>query len=264
MPYLATAHERLFYALARNAPVRPERNLILVHGAGGNHTHWPPELRRLAGFNVYALDLPGHGRSPGNAYTELNAYAETVLAFAEGLGLSAVTLVGHSMGGGIALLAAARQPGWLQRLVIIASGVRLPVEAGILDNLARAQADAAAHSAALERICQLAYGPTANSALLHQGRRTLAQLAPALLYADYLACSQYDARDQAARVQVPSLVLVGASDRLTPPSLGRQLGSILPKAQLVEMPDAGHMLVLERPQQTAQLIASWLDDARPA
>lgn len=264
MPYLAIAAERLFYAVSRNTPTRPERNLILVHGAGGNHTHWPAELRRLPGFNVYGLDLPGHGRSPGIAYTNLSAYAEALCLFVETLGLDRVILIGHSMGGAIALLAAARQPGWLQRLAVIASGARLPVEAGLLEALARAQADPSSYAAAVERISQLAYGPTANSTLLRQGRRILEQLSPALLYADYLACSQYDASGLVARIRAPTLVLAGGADQLTPPELGRELCRAIPNAQLMEVPNAGHMLVLERPHHTAQLIAGWLNSDRAA
>ena len=264
MPYLDTAGGRLFYALSHDNTVHPDHNLILVHGAGGDHTHWPPELRRLPGFTVYGLDLPGHGRSPGAGHTSLNAYADTLDRFVERLSLARVTLIGHSMGGAIALLAAARRPGWLQRLVVMASGARLPVEAGLLDALARAQAEQAVYAVALERICQLAYGPTANPALLRQGRRILEQLAPERLYTDYLACSQYDAGEQVACIQVPTLVLVGSADQLTSPELGRALARAIPSAQLVEVPDCGHMLVLERPLHTAQLIAGWLNNTRAA
>jgi len=59
MPYVAVGGERLFYVLVQGDP-RRQRNLILVHGAGGDHTHWPAEVRRLPQVNVYALDLPSH------------------------------------------------------------------------------------------------------------------------------------------------------------------------------------------------------------
>ena len=61
MPYVTVAGERTFYALYQG-DVRSKRNLVLVHGAGGSHLDWPAPLRRLRGANVYALDLPGHGR----------------------------------------------------------------------------------------------------------------------------------------------------------------------------------------------------------
>ncbi len=61
MPKIATASHELFYT---HNGVAAEVHLLLVHGAADTHLGWPAELRRLAGVSVYALDLPGHGRSP--------------------------------------------------------------------------------------------------------------------------------------------------------------------------------------------------------
>ena len=77
--------------------------LVLVHGAGGNHMHWPAELRRLPDAVVYSLDLPGHGKSDGPGQPNIGAYAEAVHTFVDALGLPRFVLVGHSMGGAIAL-----------------------------------------------------------------------------------------------------------------------------------------------------------------
>ena len=70
MPYVTIAGERAFYAPYQD-DVRGRRNLVLVHGAGGSHLDWPAPLRRLREANVYALDLPGHGRSEGTGHFQL-------------------------------------------------------------------------------------------------------------------------------------------------------------------------------------------------
>ncbi len=76
--------------------------MVLIHGAGGNLAFWPPQVRRLPGALVYALDLPGHGQSTGPGFDEIGQYAAAVLAFLDTESLPPVLLAGHSMGGAVA------------------------------------------------------------------------------------------------------------------------------------------------------------------
>ena len=114
MPYTTVASERVFYA--RRSALSPEApDLILVHGAGGNHQHWGAAVRNLRSANVYALDLPGHGRSSGNGRTAIADYAAFVVGFMDALGLQKAVIAGHSMGGAIATTMALELPatcGW--------------------------------------------------------------------------------------------------------------------------------------------------------
>jgi len=86
MPYVTLAGERTFYAVYQS-DVRGKHNLVLVHGAGGSHLDWPAPLRRLRGANVYALDLPGHGRSGGPGRSSIAAYRDFLLSFLDSLSL---------------------------------------------------------------------------------------------------------------------------------------------------------------------------------
>jgi pimeloyl-ACP methyl ester carboxylesterase len=258
VPYLSLPSERLFYAQFQGGLNRQARTLVLVHGAGGNHTHWPAELRRLPGVNVYALDLPGHGRSSGKGRLNLEEYTDIVAAFVGALGLSPICLVGHSMGGAIVQLLAVRQPAWLECLVVVGCGPQLPVDAAVLTGL-HPGAGPAAHAVALDRICQLAYGPGASSPLVRLGRRVLAGTAPEVLYADYAACSAFDISGRLDRLRVPVLIIVGSADQLTPPQAAARLRERVPAARLVQIEGAGHMVVLEKPMETAQAIVRFLD-----
>ena len=94
--------------------------------------HWPGELRRLPDHEVYALDLPGHGRSGGPGRTDIGAYAEVVREFADALKLPAFVLGGHSMGGAIALEFALRYGSRLAGLILVGTGARLRVAPEIL------------------------------------------------------------------------------------------------------------------------------------
>jgi len=265
MPYVTVAGERLFYTLVEGDATR-KRNLILVHGAGGDHTHWPAELRRLPGVNVYALDLPGHGRSEGQGRTSVDDYADCIHLFAQTLGLERAVTVGHSMGGAIAQTLALRRPPWLAGVVLVGSGARLRVHPAILEGLQPGPAGTAARSTskssfetAVDTICQWAYGPTASQHVVRKGRQHLLSIDPTVLYGDYIACNDFDAMDRVRDITLPTLIIAGGADRMTPPEYGGYLHDQMPDAQFVEIKDGGHMLAVEKPAEVAEAIARFLE-----
>ena len=110
--------------------------VILVHGAGGTHLHWPTQIRRLPGHRVYALDLPGHGKSEGRGNQTIESYCHSIIHWMEDIHLYRGVIVGHSMGGAIALTMAYKFPDRVVALVLIGSGSRLRVTPSILENSA--------------------------------------------------------------------------------------------------------------------------------
>lgn len=264
MPYAKVAGERLFYAVAEGDPMR-KRNLILVHGAGGDHTHWPAGLRRLSDFNIYAPDLPGHGRSEGRGRTRVDDYADCVHLFAQTLRLGHISIVGHSMGGAIAQTLALRQPSWLAGMVLIGTGARLRVHPLILEGLQPAPdggppvgISRANFEAAIDMICQWAYGPTTSEQILRKGRQQLFNVDPNVIYGDYLACNDFDVMDRVREIRLPTLILVGSADQMTPPQYGQYLHEQISGAELVEILDGGHMMALEKPAEVTQAVTRFL------
>jgi len=251
MPYITVAGERLFYALFEGDP-RHKRNLVLVHGAGGDHTHWPAALRRLAGVTVYALDLPGHGRSAGRGRTSIDDYADTVHLFVQTLGLKRASLAGHSMGGAVAQTLALRRPVWLVGVVLIGTGAQLPVDPRILEALQNN------FEAAVDILCQWAYGPTASQQMQRQCRQLLLRTAPTAMRGDYAACAAFDITDRVGDIVLPALIVTGSADQMTPPSHGEYLHSRIAGSQWVEIKDGGHMLAAEKPVEVAQAVARFL------
>ena len=251
MPYITVAGERLFYALVEGDSTR-KRNLILVHGAGGDHTHWPAELRRLPHFNVYGLDLPGHGRSKGEGRTRVDDYADTVDLFAEEMGLERASLAGHSMGGAIAQVLALRQPAWLVGVVLVGAGSRLRVHPHILEGL---KTD---FEAAIDTICQWQYGPTVSQQIRRKGRQQLLSVKPAVIQGDYAACNAFDVMDRVKEIRLPTLIITGSADQMTPPKYGQYLHEKIRASELVDIKDGGHMVALEKPIEVAQGVARFL------
>ena len=137
MPTIQSGEHTIYYRRSQPADAPNAPPLVLIHGAGGTHMHWPGELRRLPTTTVYALDLPGHGQSGGAGCTTITEYAQAVAAWADALGLPRFILAGHSMGGAIAQMVALRQPQRLAGLILVGTGARLAVSPAILDGLGR-------------------------------------------------------------------------------------------------------------------------------
>jgi len=255
---VTVAGERTFYALSqgwvgkRSDDVRGKRNLVLVHGAGGSHLDWPAPLRRLRGVNVYALDLPGHGRSEGTGRSSIAAYRDFLLAFLDSLGLETVVVVGHSMGGAIALDFALHYPDRLARLILVGSGARLRVAPAILTGIL------SDFEATVGLVCDYAFGPGATEQLRRLGRQRLLQTPPQVLHGDYAACDAFDVMERLGEVRCPTLAIGGTADRLTPPKYSVYLRDHIPGAELVLVDAAGHMVMLEKPEVVSRAISKFI------
>lgn len=231
-----------------------DKNLLLVHGSGGDHTHWPEQLRRLDGINVYSIDLPGHGKSNGKGRHRVDDYADVVAEFAVEKKLSHVILFGHSLGGAIVQVLALREPPWLSRIVLVGTGVRLRVAPAILEALLTD------FNGAVDQIIEWAYGPESSETLVLEGRRALLGNMPATVHGDYSACDGFDLTDRIHRIQLPTLVVAGGADILTPLKYGRYLHDRISGAKMVVVEGGGHMMALEKTEAFISCVSDFLRD----
>ena len=241
MPTISVGRQTLHYRLFQGAPRPAHPPLLLVHGAGGNLMHWPGELRRLPEYAVYALDLPGHGKSGGEGRTSIGAYAEVVRGFADALNLPCFVLAGHSMGGGIALEFALRYPGRLAGLVLVSTGARLPVAPEVMTGILTDPVGTA------DLLTTWTHGGRADPNLLRLYNRRLHEVAPRVFHDDFLACDAFDRTADVERIRIPALIICGDADQMTPVRFSRDLAAQISGAQLVIVPGAGHMVMLEAP-----------------
>jgi pimeloyl-ACP methyl ester carboxylesterase len=228
--------------------------VILIHGAGGNHLYWPPEVRRLGGQRILALDLPGHGKSSGVGQQSIRDYARSVLDFMDSLGIVRAVFVGHSMGGAIALTLGLDFAERAAALGLIASGGRLRVASPVLENTA----NAATFPLAVQLINEWAFGPQADPNLKALAARRMAETRPAVLHGDLLACDAFDVMARLEEIRVPTLVLCGTEDKLTPPHYSKTLAARIPGAALQTVDGAGHMVMLEEPRRVAGVLGVFL------
>ena len=128
MPYAGELHYR------RSARGNQGRNqLVLIHGAGGTYLHWPAEIRHLAGEDILAIDLPGHGASEGGGKETIDAYVGSVLELMDYLDIGQAVLAGHSMGSAIAQRLSLDSPDRVRGLILIGAGAKLRVHPKLIE-----------------------------------------------------------------------------------------------------------------------------------
>jgi pimeloyl-ACP methyl ester carboxylesterase len=251
MPYVNLQGQKIFFAQKVTGKKTP---VLLIHGAAGTHLDWPPQLRRLATASVYAIDLPGHGRSPGPAHSTVGQSAAVVSALISELDLNGVVLVGHSMGGAIALRIAHTGAQAIKGLVLISSGARLRVKEELLNGIG-SDFDSTAGM-----VTEWFWSEGAPEELKDLGKRAFLANKQEVVYADYLACNSFDLMDQLNQIELPTLVICGSVDKMTPVKYSRYLAEQMPAARLKIVEGAGHMVHLEQPEKVAFHIKHFLQE----
>src|SRR5580658_5424163 len=228
--------------------------VVLLHGAGFDHSTWALHSRWFAhhGYAVLAPDLPGHGRSQGKPLPSIAEMADWTSRLLDAAGAQQAKLIGHSMGSLIALETAARHPGKVSGLSLIGTAATMTVGP---DLLKAAQADEPA-AIDMVSIWGLGFqaelgGSLAPGLWMHSGaQRVLEQCRPGVLFNDLAACNAYtNALAAAAQISVPTTLILGERDMMTPARAGKALAAALPNSRTVVLPGAGHMMMAERPDE---------------
>jgi len=236
---------------------------LFIHGAGLDHTVWALQSRWLAfhGWNVLAVDLPGHGRTAGAPLADIGSLSSWAVSLIMAAAAEAATLIGHSMGSLVALDAAANHSGRVKKLILIGTAAGMPVHADLLN------AAAANDHAAIDMVNLWGYGFDAGIGgscapgvwMVGSGERILERAKPGVLHADLAACNAYrDGLAAAAKITAPTMLICGEKDVMTPSKNGRALAKAISGSAYVELIGAGHMLMAERPYEVLDAMARHL------
>lgn len=236
-------------------PQKP--SLVLIHGAGMDHTVWVLQTRWLAhhGVNVLAIDLPGHGRSQGKSFARVPDYADWIGRLLDAAGLKTAALAGHSLGALIALECAARFPERVTHLTLLGAALAMPVHPDMLAS-AKEGTDEVIHCmTSWSHARPHHFGPHKMPGmwLLGQAHHLLKQAGDGVIFNDLSACNDYkDAPLSAAKVPCPTLLILGDSDLMTPMKGGLKLAESIKGAKSRVIPGSGHMMMTEAPDATLE------------
>jgi pimeloyl-ACP methyl ester carboxylesterase len=233
--------------------------VVFVHGAGLDHSSFGLQSRYFGyhGWNVLALDLPGHGRSEGPPIATIGGMADWVVSALEKLGVEKAVLVGHSMGALIALDAAARYPQRVEKIALVGVAYPMKVTEPFLDAARRNDPAAFGMHTVWGHAAQVPLGSNPNPGMWMYGDNLarLRRLAPGVLHNDLKACNDYVL---SGAVQCPVLFVLGKRDVMTPPRAAQALLDQLSNARVEIAELSGHGLMGEAPDATLDALVAFL------
>jgi pimeloyl-ACP methyl ester carboxylesterase len=255
--------KKVFAATGGKSFAADQPVVIFIHGAGMDHTVWALQTRWFAwhGYSVLAIDLPGHGKSAGPALESIEEIGGWLVRLIEAAGASDVALVGHSMGSLAALAATSKCGGRVSKLALLGVGTKMPVHPDLL------AATKSNDPSAWDLIVSWGFGKPAHFGanrapgiwMQGGGRSLLAAGRDDVLGIDMAACDSYkDAVSAAGNVTCPVLVMIGERDQMTPPKAAVPLLEVLTNSQTVQIDNAGHMMMVEKPDEVLDALIAAL------
>jgi pimeloyl-ACP methyl ester carboxylesterase len=253
---MPTTTKLYYFAHTVEDQVAKRPPVILIHGAGGTHLSWPPQIRRLADEKIYVPDLPGHGKSEGEGRQSIDEYADDVIAFMAELKIRSAVLVGISLGGAVALTLALKYPKQVLGLGLIGSGSKLPIAPILLETAG----NPIAFESAVETVNKNCFSSESPQNLIELSKRTMLEIRPPVLLGDLLACNEFDVTSQLDKIKAPTIIICGAEDLMTPLKFSELLQAGIVNSQLHILDNAGHMVMLEKPDTVAVLLKQFIDN----
>lgn len=259
------------YAVAGDAPAGAP-TIVMIHGFTGSKENWYPLAERLRGrYRMLIPDLPGWGESERKAGADYGfvAQSERVADFIRAMSPGKpVVLLGHSMGGGIAALVAARHPELVAKVGLLdAAGVRFNENQFGLDVLAGKNPFGVDDAASLQRYIDIVFHrqaakpwiPWPASRGLIAKRKGDAAFEQAVLERIGRGPEQFLPGQEAANIRQPALLLWGRQDAVIDPSALALYAAQMPQARAVLVDDAGHMALMEQPREVADAVVELIE-----
>jgi pimeloyl-ACP methyl ester carboxylesterase len=270
MKFNVHGHET--YAYTGGKPFNPDQpTVVFIHGVVNDHSVWILQSRYLAhhGWNVLALDLPGHCRSAGDAPSSVEQAADFIGGVLDAVGVQRAALVGHSWGSLIALEAAARLKDRISHLVLVGTASPMKVTPTLLDLSLRAPRQALEMVNVFSRATlsappsALGPGTWVLGVGMALGQRVINSNPQVnVFHRGFVACDSYRGGESAmAQITCPVLFINGAQDQMTPPRAAQSLIQAAREhgktVSVVTVP-MGHHQMNESPEETLQALRGFL------
>ncbi|TET44248.1 MAG: alpha/beta hydrolase [Dehalococcoidia bacterium] len=225
--------------------------LILVPGAGGTAEFWQYQTEYFP--DAEAINLPGHPL--GELCTSIEDYTDWLWRYILKQGYSPPVLAGHSMGGAIVQMYALKYPRDVAGLVLIGTGARLRVAPQVLSVV---QDGVENLSVWVENFLEVQFGridPVMKEKLVNKSL----ELGAEVQLSDMLCCDEFDIMDKVDQIEVPTLILCGSEDEMTPPKYSSYLAARIKGSDLTVIDGGAHFVFVEKPEAVNQAIEQFVD-----
>ncbi len=257
MGSIATARGRIGFVEAGAGVSTP---IIFLHGVGSDKSVWAPQMAHFArSRRAIAFDYPGYGESGFAEGATRDDFAAAILSAMDALGIGRAHVCGLSLGGVIAIAMHALAPPRCASIIVADSFAVHPDGQGIHD-----RSVAASQAMTMRDLAEARSGVLLGSAATDELRaeviETMAAIDPAAYRLGAGAVWLANQRDRAAAIGVPTLILVGEEDGITPPALSDELAKLIPGSRVVRIANAGHLANAEQPEAFNAAIESFLSE----
>jgi pimeloyl-ACP methyl ester carboxylesterase len=239
-------------------PLDPVKaTIVFIHGAGGSSAFWQAQVNGIAErANTIAVDLPGHGRCRKSGKRKIEDYALVVADFMGKINPPKPIVCGLSMGGAIAQQLLLDYRDQMEAGILISTGARLKVLPAIFESIDKD------YSGFVEMVGKLAASKKTDPKLVQTYKEETARCRPGITFGDFQACNEFDVMERLSSIDAPVLVVSAEDDVLTPPKYCEALQKAIEKAKLIRIPEAGHIVPMEKPDDVNQAIEKFLDEQR--
>lgn len=227
--------------------------LVFIHGSGLHGNLWRMQKETLKdNFEVILVDLPGHGKSCGNGCDSVEEYRDVVRELIISNSLDGSYIVGHSLGGAIAIAFALAYPHLIKGVILIGTGAKLRVLPKILNEIRTNKEEIVKH------IIDLSFSNKTAEELKDYFFTEMRKCDSEVIFKDFNSCDKFNVMDSVRFINLPTLIICGSDDLLTPPKYSTYLKKEIRSSTLVVIQDAGHMVMVEKPSETNLAISNFI------
>ena len=234
-----------------------KHSIILLHGSGQSHVVWSLTDQYLAdeGFNVFALDLPGHGNSEGSSLKSIEEMADWLNKVVNVIGIKDLTILGHSQGCLVAIEYANKFPDNIKNLIFVAGSYQIPVNESLIDLANTGDFES------INLMMKWGYGYSKQflggnplQKILNSSREIREVLAIALI-----ACNNYkNGISSIKKIKCPTFFVFGELDKMIKLDKGKEFSGLIPGSKTHIIKDCGHMIILENAFEMREKVAEFL------
>jgi len=228
-----------------------------MHGSGLSHIVWSlhEQFYAAQGFNVLAIDLPGHGNSEGPALKSIQEISDWVKKLMNEININTITFVGHSQGSLVGIDFGSRYSELINKLVLVSGSYRMPVNQDLID-LAEAGDEKAV-------LLMMKWGYEGSKAFI--GGNPVKKIINSsreireILAVDLNACNNYkDGKESLEKINCPTLCIFGDLDKMVPLEVGNKMAAMIKNSEKKVINNCGHMIIFERAFEMRKLVKEFV------